>query len=123
MIATVAAVAVALVGMLPSEHVHAADDQQIVHRHVIADAGTHHHHHTHPDHGASVVPSTHAAARLLTAPFVTAAQFAMPAPVAVAAALVAPVITQKQFPPSHILPPTHDPPIRFVSSPAPPARS
>jgi hypothetical protein len=122
-IATVAALAVALVGLLPSEHVHAAEDHPIVHRHVIADAGVHlddadHHH------GASVGHGDHARARLLTLSFLTTSPFAMVAPIAVTtAALIAPTTSQTRLPATGTLPPTHDPPLRFVSSPAPPARS
>jgi hypothetical protein len=118
-IAGVAALAVALVGIAPTTHVHADDDHQIVHQHAIADGASHHDDST-DDHDGGVEQPDHTAARILTLSFDVAAQVAAFGPPARVVAPAAPV-AERAAPriPTTLLP-THDPPLRFVSSPAPP---
>lgn len=118
--ATAAALAVALVGLLPLAHLHADDHHQVVHRHAIGGELPHH------DHGdaagVTVDHADHSDAQALTQSYDAARQLVRIAnPPASPWFLAGPG-------PSHLgrvrgqtLLPTHDPPYRFVSSPAPPA--
>lgn len=119
-VATVTALAVALVGLLPFQHVHADDHQQVVHRHVIGDGSGHHD--DFPDLKASADRSEHADARILTLSFETARSVCLTALGPVAALFADEAVATPPLPivGTTILP-THDPPLRFVSSPAPPA--
>lgn len=119
-VATAMALAVALVGLLPFQHVHADEHQQVVHRHVIGDGSGHHDGLS--DQKARADRSEHADARILTLSFEIASSFCLTALLPAAALFVAePAVT----PPLRIVGttilPTHDPPLRFVSAPAPPA--
>lgn len=115
-VAGVAALAVSLIGVLPTAHVHADDDHQIVHQHAIADGPA-----QPDDHGAGIDHPDHTAARLLTPSYDLTGHVSMYVPPAVARWLVSPAVVSTA--PSLRTPflPTHDPPLRFVSSPAPPA--
>lgn len=124
-----AATAVVLTGLLPVAHLHADDDHPIVHQHVIADGSGHPDDHAGDhasghagDHDASAGPPDHTTARMLMVSFdLTTSVMAVQLPV-VTCRFVEPAIA----PPAPIGRtrwwPTHDPPLRFVSSPAPPAR-
>ena len=118
-IATMAATAVAMVGLLPAAHVHDGDQHQVVHRHVIGDGSAHH---DPSPHHAEVDPANHDDARVLTLSYETASPFSLTRHLAVTtlsfieprAAHETPIIRTTHLP-------THDPPLRFTSSPAPPA--
>ena len=118
--AIVAAVAVALAGLLPFAHLHADEHDRVVHRHVIG-GESHQHDDGAADHDASVDHEDHSDAQILTLSYEVArlfAGFAFPVdgPWALAdSASAAKPVSRRT------LLPTHDPPLRFVSSPAPPA--
>lgn len=119
LVATAAALAVALAGLLPFEHVHADEHQQVVHRHVIAE-GAGHHDDWHDDHTS--VHSEHADARILTVSWVTTSSFSFAGLIPVTALIFAePRSTPSTLIVGTTILPTHDPPLRFTSSPAPPA--
>ena len=116
--AIAAAFAVVLMGLLPDAHLHTGGDRTLVHRHVISDTATHHHDSA-VGHDAG---HDHADARTLTASFDVGRQSAR-----IGSPVVAPWFLadpgSAQAPPTNgeTLLPTHDPPLRFTSSPAPPA--
>jgi len=119
-VACVAALAVSLIGVLPSAHVHADDDHQIVHQHAIADGPAHPDDHA-DDHGTDFDHPDHAAARLLTLSYDLTSHVSLFVPPGGALWLVAqPVAAPAPLLGTTLLP-THDPPLRFTSSPAPPA--
>lgn len=133
-VATVAALAVALVGVLPAEHLHAdadhADhaDGPVVHRHVI-DGGSHHGS-MRDDRAESVDHDDHASAHFLSATYVATSRFsAYPVPPpAHLTHLTHPLHLSHLMHPLHLTHPlhplpTHDPPLSFISSPAPPPPS
>lgn len=111
-------------GLLPEAHVHAAGDRPLVHRHLISETVAHsdtaaHHHDSAVEHDGS---HDHADARPLKASFNVGGHFAPFGPPATASWLTT---AARQSRPSPLigktLLPTHDPPLRFTSSPAPPA--
>jgi hypothetical protein len=125
-LAAAAALAVALGGLLPAPHLHTGQAGTlavtIVHAHAIAgpvasaDHDAEDHDHAVLDH------SDHAAARAITQSYHAAARFDL-----VVATEAARVFNQAHdangvrcLSPTEIRP-THDPPLRFTSSPAPPA--
>jgi hypothetical protein len=120
LLSVLAAVVIAITGLLPAPHLHAADGHATVHVHggaagVAHDIDTDHDHYLAFDHG------DHTAAQTLDRSYDFAARFvfsivliAEPAPADAALRVRTRLIR------SDILP-THDPPIRFTSSPAPPA--
>jgi len=119
--AIVAAVAVALAGLLPFAHMHAEEHDPVVHRHVIGgesnehDAGA-------ADHDASVDHDDHSDAQILTLSYEVARPFAGIASAVAASWALADSAAAAAKPVSRrTLLPTHDPPLRFASSPAPPA--
>jgi hypothetical protein len=119
-LSVLAVMAIAVTGLLPAPHLHAADGRATVHVHggaasVPHDVDTDHDDHHALDHG------DHTAAQTLDRSYDFAARFvfsivltAEPAPAHAAFRGRTRLIR------SDILP-THDPPIRFTSSPAPPA--
>ena len=116
--ATVAALAVALLGLLPDGHVHTRGDRTEVHRHLIAPEPDHHHdgsighggHHDHSD------------ARLLSQAFDAGSRsVSIVSLAATSSFLVNPETGHARPTNGKTLLPTHDPPFRFTSSPAPPA--
>lgn len=119
--AIAAAVVVALAGMLPFAHVHADDDHPVVHRHVIA--GDHGHHDQVLSGEAIAAGHTaHSDATFLTPSYERAREFAAVGDPADARWLVTPPASSVLAPAGRrTMLPTHDPPLRFVSSPAPPA--
>lgn len=124
LVALVAALAIALLGSLPAAHRHADDGGATVHRHAVNLAGDQHHH----DHEAGGhdgrVGSEHAPAQLLPDEYRTTAAFSMAAPTAAAFAIAerpAAGLTRRSDR-ANVLP-THDPPLRYFSSPAPPLAS
>ena len=120
-VAILAALAVVLAGLLPLAHLHADDGQSRVHRHFI-DGGSHHHDDAAGDHPASLDHADHDAAKVLTLTYEHARQFALAGGPVVGSAIVTGPGSGRVTPPSRrTLLPTHDPPIRFVCSPAPPA--
>lgn len=119
-VASVAALSLALVGMLPVAHLHAADHHQVVHQHAIAD-GPAPHHHPDDDHDGGVGQSDHTAARILTLAFDLTPPVAVIGSAGAAVLLLEPAVTRASLAVRAPLLPTHDPPLRFVSSPAPPA--
>jgi len=117
-VSVVAAFAVALSGLLPAPHLHLEDARAIVHVHAVAvshDADIDHHDHVALDH------DDHTAARTVQQSYDVTARFVF-AVTAVAAPVTidAPDTANDHFRGAEILP-THDPPLRFTSSPAPPA--
>lgn len=119
-VASVAALSLALVGLLPVAHAHAADDHQVVHQHAIAD-GLAPHQHPDDDHDGGVGQSDHTAAKILTLAFdLTTPVLVVGSPGAVILVLE-PELTRASLAARAPSLPTHDPPLRFVSSPAPPA--
>ena len=111
-------VALALLGALPAEHLHAADTTEVhgpvVHRHLEeSDA---------PHSNAPADHDDHLTAQPLSALFHTSPKFAPPAPqIVTAAAVIAPDLRVV----SHVVPPhlvpVYSPPPRLLSSRAPPA--
>ena len=112
--------ALAITGFLPVPHLHAADGRATVHVHgddagAAHDVDTDHHDDRALDHGDHTFAQTIDHSYDFAARFVfSIVLMAEPAP-ADAASGVRTRLTR-----SRILP-THDPPIRFTSSPAPPA--
>lgn len=119
--AIVAAVAVALAGLLPFAHLHAEEHDPVVHRHVIGGESSQHDDGA-ADHEASVDHEDHSDAQILTLSYEVARLFAGIAfPVAAPWALTDSASAATKPVTRRTLLPTHDPPLRFVSSPAPPA--
>lgn len=120
-LAVAAAIAVSLGGMLPSPHAHLDRERPIVHVHAVADSGISHHDagagHDHAafDHGDHV-----AAPRVIVA-YDLATRFILNVTIAAAVAFEAPASGGMHQPRRATWLPTHDPPLRFTSSPAPPA--
>lgn len=119
-----AALAMVLAGLLPAAHLHADDGRPLVHRHLIG-SDSHHHdgeaddHHLGFDHAKH---ADHRAAQVLTLTYEHARQFALTGCPVVVSVAVADHGSGRVPPPSRrTLLPTHDPPLRFTSSPAPPA--
>lgn len=120
-VAMIAALAVVLAGLLPVAHLHADDEQSLVHRHLIGAESTPHSDEA-DDHQASFDHADHGDAQVLSLSYDHARPYAgIGCPLAVSRALVAPQVTAAAPANRRTLLPTHDPPIRFVSSPAPPA--
>ena len=116
--AIVTAFAVVLMGLLPDAHLHTGGDRTRVHRHVISDTATHHHDSA-VGHDAG---HDHADARTLTASFDVGRQMARLGSLVVAPWFLAgPGSDQVKPTNGKTRLPTHDPPLRFTSSPAPPA--
>ncbi len=119
--AIVAAVAVALAGLLPFAHLHADEHDRVVHRHVIGGESSQHDDGA-ADHDASVDHEDHSDAQILTLSSEVARLFAgFASPVAAPWALADRASAAAKPGCRRTLLPTHDPPLRFVSSPAPPA--
>lgn len=119
-LSVLAVMVIAMTGVLPAPHLHAADGHATVHVHGEDTGAAHASDTDHDDHHA-FDHADHSAAQTLDRAFDVAARFvishvliAEPAPAATAVGL------RTRLSRSHILP-THDPPIRFTSSPAPPA--
>lgn len=116
----VAAVAVVLAGLLPLAHLHTDDAQPLVHRHLIG--GDSHHHDDEAHDQASFAHADHGDAQVLTLSYDHARSYAgLGCPDAAQRGLAAPPVTHAAPVNRRTLLPTHDPPLRFVSSPAPPA--
>ncbi len=117
---TTAILAVAVVGLLPVGHVHGGDDATVVHRHIIASSSDHHDE-GFEQHEASLGHDDHVAARVLSLAYDTTAVFAMsPSPAVATRFFDAAGIPFVSHARRATLLPTHDPPLRFCSSPAPP---
>jgi len=106
--------------LLPFEHVHAEKHRQVVHRHVIGDDRPHHD--GGDEHRSNINDSEHADARIVSVSWLTGIPFSLAGPIT--------KTTEPVAEPSHsrttlmlgtTILPTHDPPLRFTSSPAPPA--
>ena len=116
--AIVAAFAVALMGLLPDAHVHTGGDRKVVHRHVISEAATHQHaqaigHQSSHDHADAI---------MLTDFFDASRQGSSGAGIVATPWFLADAASaDAQRVSGKTLLPTHDPPLRFMSSPAPPA--
>ena len=120
LLSVLAVLVIPITGLLPAPHLHAADGHATVHVHgapagAAHDLDTDHDRHLAFDHG------DHTAAQTLDRSYNSATRFvfavvliAEPAPADTALRVRTRLIR------SDILP-THDPPIRFTSSPAPPA--
>lgn len=116
----VAAVAVALAGLLPLAHLHADRDRPLVHRHLIG--GDSHHQNDEADDHASFDHADHGDAQVLTLSYHhTRSYVGEGCPADVLRGLAGPPVTDAAPVSRRTLLPTHDPPLRFVSSPAPPA--
>ncbi len=118
--AMLAALAVALLGVLPAEHVHAPEapgaGESVIHRHVVE---------AHSSSADSVLGhGDHATARVLSPGFETSSKFAPQQPVAVSAMTVpAPPIEGQQPSMRSGLLPAHSPPPRRLPARAPPAHA
>ncbi|MSO52539.1 MAG: hypothetical protein EXQ51_09035 [Acidobacteria bacterium] len=119
-VAMMAALAVVLAGLLPVAHLHADDDHPVVHRHALADGSDHPDDHA-DDHGAGLDQPDHTAARILTPSYDLTRHVLEYRPVGVAPSCVETEIAPMAPSQRTTLLPTHDPPLRFFSSPAPPA--
>jgi len=119
-----AALAVVIAGLLPVAHLHVDDGPALVHRHLIGNNSDHHDaeaddRHLGFDHANH---ADHRAAHVLTLTYEQARQFALVGRPAAAPVAVADPGSPRVAPPNRrTLLPTHDPPLRFLSSPAPPA--
>ncbi|MGE0866848.1 MAG: hypothetical protein AB7P34_23330 [Vicinamibacterales bacterium] len=120
MIAAVAALALALAGLLPAPHVHDGDGERLVHQHAIAD-GAGHHDDSDGEHHGGVERPDHTTARILTLSFEFAGYIAAFNPTHLVGVPAPPADAEVTPPIRSTLLPTHDPPLRFVSSPAPPS--
>ena len=127
-VAGVAALAVPLLGLLPVAHVHAENDHQLVHQHAIADAPAHPDDHAdehaddHADHhGTGFDHADHTAARLLIPVYDLTSHVLVCGPAGIAHRAAKTEIARPAPARRTTLLPTHDPPLRFFSSPAPPA--
>ena len=123
-VAMMAALAVVLAGLLPVAHVHVEDDHQLVHQHAIADAPAHPGDHADDhadDHGTGFDHADHTAARLLIPAYDLTSHMLVCGPAGIAHRAAKTEIARPAPALRTTLLPTHDPPLRFVSSPAPPA--
>lgn len=121
-LAIVGALAVALSGLLPTPHAHLDRPDVIVHTHVVADAEGLHHADDADHDRATLDHGDHATARTVVYSYDIATRFVLTiGTVAVAASAEVPASTGIRQPNRTTLLPTHDPPIRFTSSTAPPA--
>ena len=115
-----AALAMLMVGLLPSVHVHQHDSDTVIHRHMIVDAAEHHgedasHDETNLDHDG------HLTARILPLTYDAGEPFSLRCSPAVTVVAAEETITASVRPANRAtLLPTHDPPLRFICSPAPP---
>ncbi|MDP2318999.1 MAG: hypothetical protein Q8O42_06650 [Acidobacteriota bacterium] len=117
----IAALAVVIAGLMPLAHVHEADGQPLIHRHLI-EVDSAHHEGEGDDHHASFDHAGHADATVLTLSYDHGRRFAhLGFPVALTGATVEPDAIGARPTARRSLLPTHDPPRRFCSSPAPPA--
>lgn len=115
----VAALAVVLAGLLPLAHLHTDDEQPLVHRHLIGGDSDRHADEAN-DHAGFDHPG-HSDAQLLTLSYHHTRSYAgVGCPAAVLRGPAAPSVTHAAPVNRRTLLPTHDPPLRFVSSPAPP---
>lgn len=111
---------IAMTGLLPAPHRHAADGHATVHVHG-SEAGAPHDVDTDHDHPRAFDHGDHTAAQTLDRSYNFATRFAFTiALIAEPAPAGAGLRVRTRLLRSSILP-THDPPIRFTSSPAPPA--
>ena len=111
---------IAMTGLLPAPHLHAGDGPATLHVHAGEAVVAHHTDHD-DDHQRAFDHGDHTAAQTVDHSYDFAARFAFSfvltdEPLPAAAAVRVPTRLIR----SQILP-THDPPIRFTSSPAPPA--
>lgn len=119
-VAMMAALAVVLAGLLPVAHLHADDDHPVVHQHAIADGSDHPDDHA-DDHGAGIDHPDHTAARLLIPAYDLTSHILVGGPAGIAHRAAKTEVTRRAPALRNTLLPTHDPPLRFFSSPAPPA--
>ncbi|MFA5911659.1 MAG: hypothetical protein WC815_23015 [Vicinamibacterales bacterium] len=118
----VAAVAVALGGLLPAPHAHLDRQQAIVHVHAVADSGISHHDAGADHDHAALDHGDHVAAPTMVSAYDIATRFVLNVTTAAdAVAVEAPAPSGMRQPRRAAVLPTHDPPLRFTSSPAPPA--
>ena len=126
-LAIVTAIVVSLGGLLPAPHVHFGGTRSTVHAHTVADQVTPHHdddedHDADHHHAAAFDHGDHASALTLLQSYDVLVRFVLAAATLEQVALVndnpAPGVRTL---PRRTLLPTHDPPLRFTSSPAPPA--
>lgn len=125
LVALVAALGIALLGMLPAAHRHTDDGGATVHRHAMNLAGDHPHHDNDEvgDEGR-LAPDHHAPAQLLPDEYLAADAFSMAGPTAAAFESAEPRAACLTRGSDRVnLLPTHDPPLRYFSSPAPPLAS
>jgi hypothetical protein len=119
-LSVLAVVVIAMTGLLPAPHLHGTEGHATVHVHgapavVAHDIDADHDHHLAFDHGDHTAAQTLDRSYNFATRFVFSVVFiAAPAPADAAVRVRTRLIR------SDILP-THDPPIRFTSSPAPPA--
>lgn len=120
LIALVAAFAVGVLGLLPAAHVHDEETGATVHRHATDLAGDHHD--DGAAHHAGVRGSEqHPQARHLPDEYLAAPGFWLDTPAVASVPFASPPVTRVTRRPARTtLLPTHDPPLRYFSSPAPP---
>lgn len=126
-----AALAVAVMGLLPAAHVHNGEAGATVHRHAADVAGDHHDHQEDGHQAVSAAHHTgangadpHLQAQLLPDEYLAAPLFWLPTPALAPVPLGEPPAAHgwRRLAPTALLP-THDPPLRYFSSPAPPLAS
>ncbi len=125
-VATAVTLAVALAGLLPDVHRHVDDDHAVVHQHVIGGDEDHHaeDHHDEVATGGQIGAdfADHTNAQFLTASSELARPFAGIAfPPGARPVVAPPTLDPAASCRRSTMLPTHDPPLRFTSSPAPPA--
>lgn len=121
-LAVVAAIAVSLGGLLPAPHAHFDREVAIVHVHGGNDSGASHHDLGMSHDRAAFDHGDHSTAPLVVSSYEMTARFALTVTTVVtAASIVVPDPVGISQPSRAALLPTHDPPLRFTSSPAPPA--
>lgn len=121
-LAAAAAMIVALGGLLPAPHLHAGHAGALVHVHQATGPVAPHAQHVDDHDHAVVTHGDHADARAFVQSYSVTTRFDLKAAtVATVMPLLAAIQVRSGQPNRRELLPTHDPPFRFTSAPAPPA--
>ena len=125
-LAVLCAVAVTAGAWLPAPHAHFDRAVPVVHAHAVTDLAPHHDpdddDHDADEHHATFEHGDHSTALTLVQPYHVGARFVLTtATVETVTAVVACSAIASPCRLPRTLLPTHDPPLRFTSSPAPPA--
>jgi hypothetical protein len=105
--------------LLPLAHVHAAGHHPVMHRHIIGDATAHRH--DVDEHDANIEQAEHGDARIVSVSWRTTIAFSLAGLVPVTAQPLTASRPSRRLLLGTTVLPTHDPPLRYTSSPAPPA--